>query len=669
MTRIKSYLKQAYPALLLCFLSFSLYAQKPPMKWGNVEDDDLSMSVYEPDTAAAAAILGDYAELSVDLGDGSLRYVFEHHRRIKILKLGGFQYADISIPFHKGQELGNLKAQLFTPDGQQYEVDKSAIFEEQTTEEWSQIKFSFPQVVEGAVIEFRYRLSSENVLQLREWYFQSEIPTRWSELRLSIPEWYDYIFINQGRKFDIEEREQRPETIRIPSGNTANSRGGGAVRANVNKCRFVMENVPALKEEAYVTTMDDYRARMRFQLRSIKYPQSYVQPILTDWVTLAKELNESDYFGKQVAKKKNQKALLEALEPAWAKAGAESKEEKALLAYEFLNQTIEWSGEYTITTDQDLADCLEKKKAHSGELNLMMLCVFNALEIESYPVLLSTRDHGKMLDLYPILSQFNHVVAVANMDGQMQLFDLGSPARPPGYLRVNSLNDIGWMVSETNPQWLRLAPPGTSVMNMYNMEIDGEGNATVSVRAKYEGYDAISLREDLEEDGEGKFLIKSWQEYYPDAQFNSLAFVKEEGATAPVKINYEEKLPGMAQAVGDFLYISPTLMPAFRENPFKLEARTYPVEIPYPVKVQDILFLKVPDDYRVEGLPESGRVFLPNDGGHFDYLFSNNGDKVQVIYKIEINQLNFQPEEYSVIKNFFNFILEKQGEQIVFQKK
>ena len=653
--------RQASLALLLSTLSFSLSAQKAPLKWGKPEAHELSMAVYEPDTAAAAVLLGDYAEISVDLGDGNLRYVFEHHRRIKILKRSGFRYADVAIAFHTGQEVSALKAQTFTPDGQVFELGKDAIFQEQSTKDWSQMKFSFPQVTEGAVLEYRYRLSTENIFQLREWYFQSEIPTIWSELRLSIPEWYDYIFLTQGRQVDISEEDSREKPIRIPG-------SASSIQAKINSYRFVMENVPALKEEAYITTMDDYLARMRFQLRSIQYPKSYLQPILSDWPTLAKELNENEYFGKQITKKKNQKALLEALEPIWAEAGAATKESKALLAYQYLNKTLEWDETYSIAANQDLADCLEKKKANSGELNLMMLCVLNALEIEAYPVLLSTRDHGKMLELYPILSQFNHVMAVASLNGQMQVLDLGSPSRPPGCPRVNALNGQGWMASEANPQWLQLTPPEAKAMNMYHMEVDEEGGATVSVTAKYEGYDAVEFREELQEDNDGRFLAATWEKNYPDAQISQVAFEDADSPLASLKVTYEERLPGLAQAIGDFLYVSPALMPAFQENPFKLEERTYPVEIPYPVKVQDILFLKAPEGYALESLPESGRISLPNGGGKFDYLFSEKGGQIQVIYKIEITQLTFKPEEYPVIKNFFNIILEKQGEQIVFRK-
>ena len=110
--------------------SISLQAQKPPMKWGRIDDSHLQLASYEPDTAASALILCDFATLTVDLGDGDLRYVLEHHQRVKILKRSGFDYADVAIPFHEGQEVKNIKAQLFTPDGQAHEVKKSDIFKE-----------------------------------------------------------------------------------------------------------------------------------------------------------------------------------------------------------------------------------------------------------------------------------------------------------------------------------------------------------------------------------------------------------------------------------------------------------------------------------------------------------------------------------------------------------
>ena len=46
-------------------------------------------------------------------------------------------------------------------------------------------------------------------------------------------------------------------------------------------------------------------------------------------------------------------------------------------------------------------------------------------------------------------------------------------------------------------------------------------------------------------------------------------------------------------------------------------------------------------------------------------MVKQSGQKLQVIRKITLNQLQFSPEEYSSIKTFFDLIIEKSQEQIV----
>ena len=70
----------------------------------------------------------------------------------------------------------------------------------------------------------------------------------------------------------------------------------------------------------------------------------------------------------------------------------------------------------------------------------------------------------------------------------------------------------------------------------------------------------------------------------------------------------------------------------------------------------------------MEELPEPARVALPNKGGAFNFFVKQNGNSIQVVRKIQLKQLKFEPEEYEAIKSFFDIIVEKQGEQIVLKK-
>lgn len=58
------------------------------------------MTVYAPDTSAAAVVLCDYGVCRVIQGTGNFRQKFTRHKRIKILKKAGFGQADIPIPFY-----------------------------------------------------------------------------------------------------------------------------------------------------------------------------------------------------------------------------------------------------------------------------------------------------------------------------------------------------------------------------------------------------------------------------------------------------------------------------------------------------------------------------------------------------------------------------------------
>ena len=114
--------------------------------------------------------------------------------------------------------------------------------------------------------------------------------------------------------------------------------------------------------------------------------------------------------------------------------------------------------------------------------------------------------------------------------------------------------------------------------------------------------------------------------------------------------------------------MSPVVYSAFKENPFKLEARNYPVDFPYKIRELHNINIKIPDGYVVDEHPEAVNLKLPEKGGKFQFLVSQNGNTIQIVNKISISQLHYEPEEYPTIKNFYDIIVEKHSEQIVLKK-
>lgn len=78
--------------------------------------------------------------------------------------------------------------------------------------------------------------------------------------------------------------------------------------------------------------------------------------------------------------------------------------------------------------------------------------------------------------------------------------------------------------------------------------------------------------------------------------------------------------------------------------------------------------MEIPEGYEVEELPKSTRVKLNEKDGMFEYLIQQNEHSIQFKCAINIKTATFDAEDYNTIRDFYSFIIKKQGEQIVFKK-
>lgn len=663
---MSSFLK--FILLSLCLLPGGfVQAQPPKIEWGKVSNEDLRMKEYDMDTSAVAIVLSDVGKLKFVIGQRGIRYAFERHRRVKILKRAGFEYADIAIPFYSKDIVKSLKAQIIQPTGKKNQLDKSAFFEEKVNEDVVVKKFAFPDVQEGSIVEYSYIQESERVGRLQDWYFQDDIPVRWSEYFLAIPEWYDYAVITQGRPPDITEALTGTETFTFEFLVHKNSHPETVqVTPKMSYYLVAMKDVPAMKMESFITTPDDYLARIRFQLRSVQTPRKALETYMSTWEELAAELMADKDFGLQFSQKNNYKKAWE--EASGLLTGVASAEEKADRLYTFLARSMTQMDEYGIHCRNSLDKCFEQKKGSPSEINLLLLALLKEAGMQAYPLLVSTRSHGRMLDEYPFLDQFNHVMVMVELDKGPKIYDVGSISRPAGYPRINALNGMAWLLKPDKPEWLEVNPPAGNSTILLKGTLAENGALSAAIRCKYEGYDAIGHREELQAAAPKTYWQRIISQADPEAVVESLDMENAEANATPLAVQMACVFPSAASISGEFIYFAPVLLPEFRENPFKLDERTYPVEIPYPFSEQFILQLDVPKGYGIEELPESLHLSLPEKGGSFQYTVNATKDVVTVSYKLRIDQLVFEPDEYAGLKEFFDRIMSKQAEQVVLKR-
>lgn len=177
-------------------------------------------------------------------------------------------------------------------------------------------------------------------------------------------------------------------------------------------------------------------------------------------------------------------------------------------------------------------------------------------------------------------------------------------------------------------------------------------------------YESISAREDitkLKKEDITKELTKQFGSAY---KLSNLEIDTVSNYNEPVRYSIDFT----TQFEDDILYINPLFGEETKKNPFTSNKRIYPIEIPYIIKEVIILDMEIPNGYVVEELPKSVRYFLNENEGIFEYLAIKKENKVQLRSTIHIKKANFPQEDYDTLREFFGFVIQKQGEQIVFKK-
>ena len=321
--------------------------------------------------------------------------------------------------------------------------------------------------------------------------------------------------------------------------------------------------------------MNDYYSKLSLQLQSVEFPNSLIRDVTSSWSKEAEKLEKSQYFGDQINKKRNTKKLMSAVTPLLA--GIEDDHKKIAVIYSFISQTITWNDLYG-TRSASLDDAFEKKIATSGELNLMLIAACRQSGINAFPVLTSTRSHGKTMKYYPKLDQFNHVLACVEVGGSRQLFDIGNPMRNPGLLRMNSLNYNGWLVDGKKSQWTTIPASSDTEVAVATFKLNDNGDLSGTINQSFKGYCAMDARTNFYKNKENnhKHIREDWQETFPDVNIKSIHFENENKVSETLKCNMELDIPQAAQANDAFIYLSPTLGMGFEENPFKAGKENFP---------------------------------------------------------------------------------------------
>ena len=161
-----------------------------------------------------------------------------------------------------------------------------------------QKKFTFPALKEGAIIEYTYTQTSPFLFELQPWSFQGGYPRLWSEYQVDMPDFFRYVTMGYGYvPFDITTSSSREETFHLtfPGGTEKDDKEDYS--DNVVTHRWVMKNVPALVEEPFTSSVENYIARLEFQLSGYAFRNMAPKDFMGNWTSVSEGLLKEDDLG------------------------------------------------------------------------------------------------------------------------------------------------------------------------------------------------------------------------------------------------------------------------------------------------------------------------------------------------------------------------------------
>jgi hypothetical protein len=418
-----------------------------------------------------------------------------------------------------------------------------------------------------------------------------------------------------------------------------------------------MKDVPAVKFENHISSIWNFVASMEFNLVGIKF-----QPLET-WPEIAGKLLKDEHFGESI--NRNNNWLKDVVQPLIA--NAQDPLEKSHRIFEYVRDNIKCTAHSGRSLSQSLKEVLKNKKGNVADINLLLAAMLNYADIKTTPVLLSTKEHGYVSTIYPVLSRFNYVVLYAEIGGQNYFLDATYPRLGFGKLLPECYNGPARKINED-----------ASVVELIADSLKEREVSYISLTAdkgKWKGqmqkmpsyYESFQLRNEIEDKGIEAYSKKRFKDYSLDeAEFANFRVDSLQKTDYPVLLRYDLSVENKS----DVIYLNPMFGEGYQENPFKSGIRLYPIEMPYAIDKTHIASIEIPEGYTVDELPKSVRVKLNDAGeGGFEYIINTTGNTVSLTTRLYLKKATFLPQDYEDLREFFNLVVSKQKEQIVFKKK
>ena len=629
-------------------------------KFGKVSPAEIEMTVYAPDTTAAAVVLLDEGKTSITLdAEACICLQTHHHERIKILKEEGASYGDYELVYYskagsRDRITGIHVVTYNMVDGKivQTKMSKDYIFDEEYTGNYKKLSFSAPEVREGSVIDVEYDITSYMFLDFDKVYFQRDIPVNLLEYEVHIPE---FAIANKtvSGYYKIGYRSEVMDKRYNIAGNLVN------FKTTVDY--YSGQELPAMKKEPYSYSYRQYMSAVDYEIRSLELPGRLPQRFSVSWEDVDKH-----YYESPIISRMSEKCLFtDQVREIMGKEGTDAS--KIMDICHMVRTEIHWNGNYKLLPGRS-SQVYKEKSGSNADINAIIASCLRAAGYQTEPVLIKKRTSGILVpQLLEMRPYDTFILRIETPSGKVHYLDGGSPQLYLDILPTEFIVSSARLLRKPGLcQWVDLTNLTVNTSSyIIKASLDENGNIKGNISSKYTGEECYSFKRSVKKAGSEDDYVNSLENICSiDAEEYKFSNLDKRSNSCTFTCNFEKE----TDKAGNLLYINPFLFEFHSATDFSSPERTCPVEFPYRNKINYIFQLELPENYKVETLPESGAIGLPCMKTVCKVLYATEANRIQVVYNFIMTDMLALADNYNELREFWQQICGIYNETIVISK-
>ena len=655
--------------LLFCPVMTLTAQDQVNMKFGKPTKEEMQMTVYEAEPDADAVVLCRLTDVEYTVQTIGYLVDYREKVRVKVLKPNGARFAKVVVPYKKFMSVGNNVSGLRTSfmaipmnsgNGNTYFEDEGSMSDgvfgtdgDESVEDikatafnlengkvvktslkksdvvWTKVdehhflaEFTVPNVKEGTVVEYEYRIHSQLFWELRDWYAQCEIPVVYAKLDMNIPNFLIFNIEDHGI-----QRLTYTCTVGTLKYKVESDPLASPMSVSTNHYVYIGRDLAGMPKDDYVWNVQDYCAGITAELRQYRLRGMNQMDYARTWEQIDEMILNSDDLGLRL---NDHSPLAAALKEAGTDGITDLRERVAAVCRVVMDK-VKWNGKYELCP-APTAETLQKGEGTNADINLLLIQSLRDAGLTAAPVLLRSRDQGQLPYNFPTISKLTtFVVGVILPTGGRIYIDAST-------LRSATSGDASF-AKNSHPSAL----PDVLLVERARMVQKGKKGEWVNLQKVVKLEQTVTIDAQLAADGTltGKQLT-SW---------GPVAVSPFGGRTAGAETDFA--LKGEVTAGQISFCPFPDGMLA---NPFTAETRRMPVEFPHTGTRRIVANIVLPEGYALDGSPRNAAVSTPDKSIEGRIRTTLSEGRIQMSCQLTVNKITHSEKDYADLRQLFDML-------------